>query len=649
MKTILAQHRTRAGVSFVAVTLCVLLAHGGGCAAGNLTIGFLPDGGTPEEPADAGPFGVDASFGGSDGEGPSGCRTCSTDLHQVLDCNQPPNVITTCPDDQACGANGKCVTPCESAALNQSSIGCNYYAVPLHVFDSPLADENVDPEHAGAINSIDGSCFAAFVANTWSSPMKVTLEWKGTQIDATPFTYSMVWGSTALEYKPIPATGIAPHDIAIVFLSQHKRPATGFFDPQILCPSTVNAAITSEDVALHGTGVGHAIGIRTSVPASVYDIYPYGGASSYVSSASLLLPTEVWATNYVAVSAWPGQMRDADAGDSRKFPMNINLVASEDNTQITILPSANIEGSPQGSPQSSPGVAPATKNQPVTYSLNKGETLGLSQFADLSGSPIQSNKPVGLWGGHWCMNIPDVQVTACDGAHQQIPPVAALGSEYLAARYRTRRGDGTEEQVPWRIMGTVDGTQLTYDPPQPGAPATLDLGTLVEYTTAAPFHVRSQDSQHPFYMAAHMTGGSAIADETNPYSEGDPETVNLMPPKQFLKSYLFITDPTYGNTNLVFLQGKGADGLYHDVKLDCIDVPLTGWQPIGSSGYQFTRVDVQLGGRNVGNCNNGKHTASSDEPFGITVWGWDSWVSYAYPAGASVKPINSVIVPPVPK
>jgi hypothetical protein len=635
--------RPRAGITFLAMALGVLLAPGGGCASDKLTIGFLPEAGTSAETTDGGSFWVDGSFGASDGGASPGCNTCSTDLHQVLDCSQPPKVITTCPDDQACGANGKCVTPCESAALNQSSIGCNYYAVPLHVYDSPLADAHNDPEHQGGINSIDGSCFAAFVANTWNTPMKVTLDWKGTQIDATPFTYSLVWGSTALTYKPIPPTGIPANNIAIVFLSELKRTVTpGFFNPQILCPSTVKAAITTEDVALHGTGIGHAIGIRTSVPASVYDVYPYGGAASFVSSASLLLPTEVWATNYVAVSAWSGQILHPDTGPDWKSPMNIDLVASEDNTQITIFPSADIEGSP-------PAVASATKSQPVTYTLNKGETLGLSQFADLSGSPIQSNKPVGLWGGHWCMWIPDVQNIACDGAHQQIPPVAALGSEYLAVRYRTRRADGTEEKVPWRIMGTVTGTQLTYDPPQPGAPATLDLGTLVEYEATGPFHVKSQDSQHPFYMAAHMTGGAAIGDKVNPYPEGDPETVNLMPPKQFLKSYIFITDPTYGYTNLVFVRGKGADGAYHDVKLDCIEDPLTGWEPIGSSGYQLTRVDVQLEGRSVGLCNNGKHTASSDEPFGITVWGWDSWVSYAYPAGASVKPINSVVVPPVPK
>jgi hypothetical protein len=64
-----------------------------------------------------------------------------------------------------------------------------------------------------------------------------------------------------------------------------------------------------------------------------------------------------------------------------------------------------------------------------------------------------------------------------------------------------------------------------------------------------------------------------------------------------------------------------------------------------------------------GNCNNGRHQISSKNTFGLTVWGWGSaatgdgvtsgiqtqYVSYAYPAGASVQPINTVVVPPTPQ
>ena len=65
------------------------------------------------------------------------------------------------------------------------------------------------------------------------------------------------------------------------------------------------------------------------------------------------------------------------------------------------------------------------------------------------------------------------------------------------------------------------------------------------------------------------------------------------------------------------------------------------------------RLDLVTGNfEDVGNCNNGLHSASSAQPFGLVVWGWGSAattgytqsVGYAYPAGASVRPINNVVI-----
>ena len=106
-----------------------------------------------------------------------------------------------------------------------------------------------------------------------------------------------------------------------------------------------------------------------------------------------------------------------------------------------------------------------------------------------------------------------------------------------------------------------------------------------------------------------------------------------------MSHYVFFTDPTYGYTNLVVVRSLGGP----PVMLDCISDALTGWLPIGTH-YEYTRVDVQLDGTKLGNCDNGRHEMSSAGPFGLTVWGWDLAVAYAYPAGAAVRPINSVIV-----
>jgi len=76
---------------------------------------------------------------------------------------------------------------------------------------------------------------------------------------------------------------------------------------------------------------------------------------------------------------------------------------------------------------------------------------------------------------------------------------------------------------------------------------------------------------------------------------------------------------------------------------------LAGWQPIGSGEFEYVRPDITMNFAPVGACDNGVHTADSEAPFGLTVWGWDWYASYGYPGGMSVKPINEVIVPPTPR
>jgi hypothetical protein len=205
------------------------------------------------------------------------------------------------------------------------------------------------------------------------------------------------------------------------------------------------------------------------------------------------------------------------------------------------------------------------------------------------------------------------------------------------------------------MVGAVAGTALTWDPAPPsGAPTSLTLGQVVEFNAAGPFSVKSQDDQHPFYLAGYMTGCGTFGNSSN--CPGDPEFVNVIPPQQYLSSYVFFTDPTYPETNLVLIRGKDAAG-FHDVKLDCAGT-ITGWAPIGSGGtYEYARIDLvrhDFVGQN--GCDNGRHEIASDGPFALTVWGWGSAetepafssqaVSYAYPAGASVQFINTVVVPP---
>ena len=119
---------------------------------------------------------------------------------------------------------------------------------------------------------------------------------------------------------------------------------------------------------------------------------------------------------------------------------------------------------------------------------------------------------------------------------------------------------------------------------------------------------------------------------------------------------MFFTDPTYSETSLVVTRRKSSvTNQFADVSLKCLGT-LSGWTPVGD--YEYTYVNLVTGNfQNVGSCSNGQHEMSSTAPFGVTVWGWGSpaaspstiYVSYAYPAGASVQSINEVVIPPTPK
>src|SRR5438128_11125356 len=130
----------------------------------------------------------------------------------------------------------------------------------------------------------------------------------------------------------------------------------------------------------------------------------------------------------------------------------MNIVAMEDDTMVQMRPMSAIAGGN--------GIPAGPAGQMWTMMLNKGQHAQITQFAQLSGSPITSDKPIGVFGGHQIMSI-----DRCCGDHgeQMLAPVRALGSEYVAAPHPDRK-PASDPRV-FRIFGAVDGTTPTYDPP----------------------------------------------------------------------------------------------------------------------------------------------------------------------------------------
>ncbi|MDB4956781.1 MAG: hypothetical protein JWO36_4350 [Myxococcales bacterium] len=535
--------------------------------------------------------------GGDDGAGNDvfSCqKQCSGDLHAVLDCNG--NVITQCTGANACDASTfTCSDACTAAESNHRSIGCDYYATYMDSFMTTY-------------------CFAAFVANTWTTPAHIDVHYNGAQLNTASFTRLPVGAGPSLTYAPYDAAaGLPPGQVAVLFLGGGSGAAP-------LCP----VASAEPNANLSGTGIKASFEISTDVPVVSYQINPYGGGSVAVTAASLLLPTSAWDVNYVAVNVSPQGVGAP----------SMNIIAAEDGTVATITPNAAITGGG--------GVPAGAAGTPVNISLNKGQQAQITQAAELTGSIITSNKPVGFMAGQVCMQMPN-GTSYCDHGEQMVPPIRALGSHYVGVMYRPRVP--AETSTFWRVVGVVDGTQLTYSSPV-GGPAALMKGQAVMFQTGTPFEVSSQDKDHPFMLFGYMTSSTFVQE-----GFGDPDMVVSVPPEQYLTQYIFFADPTYPETNLVIVRRRGGDGQFHDVNLDCKGA-LTGWQPVGAD-YEWTRADLMTGNfMNVGNCSTGRHSMDSIAPFGLWVWGWGtpntstftSNVSYGYPGGMNVTPINTVVI-----
>ncbi len=539
----------------------------------------------------------------TDTTGPSTCVefTCSAEFDQVL-CDG--TLVEDCADGSYCiGDSCQPLSACDAAALLKRSDGCDFWAVKTQLLEEA-----------------DGACFAAFIANTGDEPAHLALEYDGEPLPIAPHTRIPVGQGQDLVFTPYDAdVGLPVGEVAIVFLSR----GPGNYPK---CP--VPAAAVPLETQVIGTGRGQAFHITSDVPVAAYQTQPFGGGSGAVTAATLLLPTSVWGNSYIGVNA-------GAAGPSGS-PL-LTVVAAEDGTHVTLRPKVTVVGSP------SVKGGPAGSN--IEYTLARGEALQISQTKELTGSPLSADKPFAVFGGSTCLNLPST-VDHCDGAHQQIPPIHALGHVYAATRYRDR-DPRIDETPPWRLVGAVDDTLLSYFPQKPpGAPDTLMLGQLAEFPAAGPFVVTSQDPEHPFYAAAFMTGGKPF------HGAGDPDWVNLIPVDQYQDHYVFYTDPTYSETELVVVRRK-VDGVFADVTLDCAG-PLVAWKTLGED-LEWTRAQLVTGNfKNVGNCSTGRREMNSANPFGVTVWGWGStaselfWtlnVSYAYPAGATIRPINTVIIP----
>lgn len=345
--------------------------------------------------------------------------------------------------------------------------------------------------------------------------------------------------------------------------------------------------------------------IKTSSPATVHQFNPLNGDGVYTNDASLLLPTAVAGKEYYVMS-WP--MRQDDANTLRGFA---TVVASEPGqTLVTVTPRSDVNAGTGGMEYIAAG-------SEVDFLLDQGDVLNLEadggQGADLTGTRIVSDQAVIVFGGHECANVP-LGINACDHLEQQLVPVQAWGNRYIADVFHKR--SPTQFDI-IRVMAGGTDVVVKTSPPQAGYEEfLLQPGASVTFAANSSFEISASGR----ILVGHFMIGSSYPGHFKACENtgiGDPAFTLAVPTQQFLSDYTVLTPPGYVQNYLNITAPAGAE-----VTVDGqpISVPLS---QVGDLDWGVAQVPVSVG----------VHTISAKKKIGLTAYGYDCDVSYAYPGG----------------
>ena len=369
-------------------------------------------------------------------------------------------------------------------------------------------------------------------------------------------------------------------------------PGLAFTAPFTVTANTVTSVPLPSQVDIQTSDTVENLGIHVTAAA---EVTVYGlNRIQFTTDAYLGLPTDILGTEYLALGIW-----NTNIVNGTEFA----VVASQDNTTVTINPTVTTNGHAAGTPYN------ITLNQGQTYQLRNTDAAP----SDLSGSVITSDKPIAVYGGQQCANIPDGNYVACDHVVEEMPPTSAWGKNFVSMPLATRLNGDT-----FRFLASTNATTVNVN----GSPvATLNRGQFFQQIINGPAQITANN---PILVAQYSNSSSFDGVTSDPFEM-------LIPPyEQFLSSYTISTPATGFDPNYVNVVAPNAGvGL---ITLDGVPIPAGSYTPIGASGFSGAQVLIS----------SGSHHLAGLLPFGVFTYGFASYDSYGYPGGMSLAPVATV-------
>jgi hypothetical protein len=364
-------------------------------------------------------------------------------------------------------------------------------------------------------------------------------------------------------------------------------PGLAFSQSFTVTPGQVTQVIVPPEALQYTSDFVENKGIHITAGAevSVYGLSFY----QFTTDGYLALPTPVLGTEYL-IAAYTKTAYGSEFG----------IVAPYDATTVTVTPKVSTNGRIAGQPYS------FVLNQGRTYQLDAEETLP----TDLTGTLITSDKPIAVFGGNRCADIPP-GLLYCNHVVEQMPPTDTWGQDFVTVPLIGRHNGDF-----FRMLASNDNTNLTVNGAQV---STLNRGSFYETLLTKPAVIHSDK---PILVAQYET--SHTFDGPN-YIGGDPSMVLVPPFQQFGGNYTISTPLSFFDTHYVNIVAPTA--ALASVQLDGTAVSPSSFFAIGSSDFSGAQLQIAAG----------THRLTASAPFGITMYGLHVDDSYSYTGGLNLS------------
>jgi hypothetical protein len=572
------------------------------------------------------------------------CTPCLPDAlgcqdKQVIRCDPDgavSEIVETCDSETgfAC-RGGACLHLCKEATTVRSNLGCEYWAVDL---DNAMID---DTKNAAAQQ------FAVVVSNPHHDvPARVRI----TQDDAAP----------GEDHAPrlMAEAIIAPLNLRVFKLGPREvdGSAEGTFN------TGTHTALTR-----------HGYKIESDFPVVSYQFNPLENVSVFSNDASLLKSREALtysnagtlALSYV-VASWPQTIAitsDPNTNFSAAHPINLRsfltVVGTTDETLIRIKPTADVV---VGGP-----VAATRAGDPIEMTLDAFDVLNLETadfLADFTGTTIEASQPIAVFVGGEASDAPDfttlIERRCCaDHLEEQADPIRTAGKSFSLVRSPSRSavvqaagGDIGVVNTPeyFRFVAVTDEPTVIHTSlaPPNDAFTLFSVGDMHQVAAMQDFTATSSEPIH----VVQVTASQDAAGVPRGLPGGDPSLIVVPPTEQFRNSYVFLTPDKYAFDFVMIAAPVGVAVTLDNTVLSqqhCEISPGDGLtketrdDPLEWLAYRcqlsFATVNPDTGEILEGVQNDGVHRLSAPFPVGVTVFGFDAYVSYAYAAGTNLKDI----------